>query len=173
MTVLAPMRPMAFESYITAAAAAYAEDNVAAGRWPIEGALERSCADLADSLPQGLATPDHYLFEILDGADGPAVGILWFGIVTRHGLRSAFVYDIEIKPEFRRRGHAKRAFEAMEKLVGALGLDSIGLHVFGHNPGAQDLYAKLGYRVTGINMAKKLGSGAVPAEPGAIGGTNP
>ena len=38
----------------------------------------------------------------------------------------------------------------------SLGLGSIALHVFGHNPGAQALYQSLGYGVTGFNMQKNL-----------------
>jgi ribosomal protein S18 acetylase RimI-like enzyme len=150
------MRAEVYDAYFQAAVAGYAEDNVASSRWPREGALERSRADLESSLPQGLATPDNYLFEIKVTETGSAVGVLWFAVEERHGIRSAFVYDIEIKPECRRQGHAARAFQALEPLVAALGLSTIGLHVFGHNPGAQALYAKLGYAVTGLNMAKHL-----------------
>lgn len=156
MTVLAPMRPEVYDAYREAAIAGYTEDNVASGRWPREGALERSRANFESLLPQGLATPDHYLFEILAAEAGPTVGFLWFAVEERYGIRSAYVYDLAIHAESRRRGHAKRAFEALEHLVSALGLSSIGLHVFGNNPGAQALYAKLGYRVTGLNMAKHL-----------------
>ena len=120
------------------------------------GALEGSRADFDDSLPHGLATPDNYLFEIQDGEDGTTVGYLWFAVVVKHGLRSAYVYDLEVKREPRRQGHAKRAFAALEARVAALGLSSIGLHVFGHNPGAQSLYSQLGYTVTGINMIKQI-----------------
>ena len=153
------MRPQAYDAYFQAAVAGYAEDNVASSRWPREGALERSRADFESSLPQGLETPDNYLFEIKTAETGATVGALWFAVEEKHGLRSAFVYDIEIKPEWRRQGYAVRAFQALEPLVAALGLSTIGLHVFGHNPGAQALYAKLGYAVTGINMAKHLGAG--------------
>ena len=159
VTVLAPMRPEAYSAYLEAAIAAYADDNVASGRGPREGALERSRADFADSLPQGLATPDNYLFEIKTEDSGPTIGALWFAVEERHGMRGAFVYDLEIHAEWRRHGHATRAFEALESLVAELGLSSIGLHVFGHNPGAQALYTKLGYGVTGVNMAKNLGAG--------------
>ena len=38
----------------------------------------------------------------------------------------------------------------------ALGVQRIGLHVFGHNTGAQALYARLGYGVTGLNLLKPL-----------------
>jgi ribosomal protein S18 acetylase RimI-like enzyme len=158
VTALRPMQPQGFEKYAEAAILGYAHDNVTAGRWPAEGALAHSRADFEDSLPQGLATPDNYLFDILGNANGPPVGVLWFAVQVRHGLASAFVYDIEIKPEFRRQGHARRAFEALEPIVSAMGLASIGLHVFAQNPGAQALYAQLGYGVTGSNMTKHLSS---------------
>lgn len=156
MTRLSPMRPEVFAGYLDSSVAGYAQDNIDAGRWPAEGALERSRADFDDSLPQGLATPDNYLFEIQNGEDGSTVGYLWFAVVVKHGLRSAYVYDLEVMAEHRRQGHAKRAFEALEARVAALGLSSIGLHVFGHNPGAQSLYSQLGYTVTGINMIKQI-----------------
>jgi RimJ/RimL family protein N-acetyltransferase len=37
-----------------------------------------------------------------------------------------------------------------------LGLSGIALHVFGHNHGAQALYAKLGFVATNINLFKSL-----------------
>jgi ribosomal protein S18 acetylase RimI-like enzyme len=49
--------------------------------------------------------------------------------------------------------------QAIEPRVRELGVTGIGLHVFAHNPGAQALYAKLGYNVTSINMRKNLASG--------------
>ena len=157
MSVLIPMSAETFVHYQAAAVAGYAKENVDSGRWPEEGAIERSQADFAASLPQGLHTPDNYLFEINVGDDGVCVGYIWFAVVEKNGLRSAFVYDIEIKPEFRRKGHAEAAFNALEPLVLKLGLSSIGLHVFSQNTGAQSLYRKLGYGVTSVNMLKHLG----------------
>ena len=157
MTVLSPMRTEAFAPYFDAAIVGYAEDNVLSGRWPADGAIERSRADFQSSLPRGLETPDNHLFEIKAGEGGPSVGVLWFVIQVRDGLRSAHVCDLEVKAEFRRQGHAMRALRALELIVTALGLSTIGLHVFGHNLGARALYAKLGYGVTGINMMKNIG----------------
>lgn len=158
MTTLVPMRQEAFAAYLESAAAGYAEDNVASGRWPLEGALARALADFENSLPRGLATPDNFLFEIQRELDGPTVGFLWFAVLEKNGIRSAFVYDVEVKPEFRRQGHARAAFQALEPLVRDLGLSSIGLHVFGHNPEALALYHSLGYGVTGLNMLKAIGN---------------
>lgn len=159
MTVLVPITAEAFSEYLETAIAGYAKDNVDAGRWPEEGALARSHADFRSSLPQGLDTPDNYLFEIKTAQSGPTVGFIWFAIEETHGLRHAFVYDVEVKPAFRRKGHAMAALKAIEPRVRDLGVSSIGLHVFAHNPGAQALYAKLGYGVTSINMRKNLNAG--------------
>ncbi len=161
-TRLIPMSQSSFERYREAAIIAYADENITAGRWPAEGALERSRLDYAALLPEGLATPDNFLHEIhaevrSTGAEPSIqVGYLWFAVVTRNGLRSGYVYDLEVYPEFRRQGHAATAFAAMEVLARNMGLSSIGLHVFANNPGAQNLYGKLGYSVTGINMIKHL-----------------
>ena len=150
------MREEAYAAWLESSVAGYAEDKVASGQWPREDALARSLAEFAALLPQGLATPDNHLFEILATADGPTVGYLWFAVEDHHGVRGAYVYDVEIKAEFRRQGHARRAFRLLDAIVASLGLATIGLHVFGHNPGAQALYSQLGFAVTGINMLKRL-----------------
>jgi ribosomal protein S18 acetylase RimI-like enzyme len=156
VVVLVPMSAAAFAGYVEAAVAGYVEDNVASGRWPEEGALARSRTDFDASLPQGLQTPGNYLLEIRIAATGLTVGSIWFAVQEKHGLRTAFVHDVEVRPEYRRQGHVTAAFQALEPLVRDLGLPSIGLHVFGHNAGAQALYGKLGYEVTGVNMQKRL-----------------
>jgi ribosomal protein S18 acetylase RimI-like enzyme len=153
MTVLCPMRAEAFAPYFDA------DDNVLSGRWPAEGAIERSRADFESSLPQGLETPHNHLFEIKVGDDGQVIGTLWFVVQVRDGLQLAHVYDFEVKAEFRRRGHAIRTMLALEPIVIALGLSTIRLHVFGQNLGAQAFYSKLGYGVTGLNLIKRLAGG--------------
>lgn len=152
------MRAEVYPSYLQASAAGYAEDNIASGRWPKEGALARSLAEYEVLLPRGVATPSQHLFEILSAEGGPTVGYIWFAVQEKHGVRSAFIYDVEIKPEFRRQGHAKRAFRALEKFIGTLNVTSICLHVFAKNTGAQALYRALGFAVTGMNMRKPLGN---------------
>ena len=151
MTTLIPMQPASFANYREMAVKGYAEDNVASGRWPEAGSLQRSYEDFDESLPLGLGTPDNYLYEITDEVTNSVVGILWFAVVLKNGIKSAFVYDVEVISKHRRQGHGRAAFDALEPLVKSLGLSSVGLHVFGHNPGAQALYESLGYGVTGVN----------------------
>ena len=156
MATLVPMSDEAFDTYFEQAIEGYAQDNVDSGRWPEEYALQWSRADLEESLPQGLDTPNNYLFEIVSGDGGDSVGALWFAVTEQHDTKSAFVYDIEIAPKHRRKGFAAAAFRALETAAGELGLTNIGLHVFHHNAEAIALYNKLGFRATGLNMLKDI-----------------
>jgi len=80
------------------------------------------------------------------------------------------VYDVYVRPEHQRKGHAGRAFAALEVEAHRLGLTGIALHVFGHNAGAQALYQKLGYVPTNINMFKPLASADAPGPTQSLQG---
>lgn len=159
MTVLAPMRTEAFAAVIEAAVSAYAADNVAVGRWPAAEALSLSRAETERLLPQGLATPGHQIYEIRDETRADFVGFVWFAVMQRGSAKAAYVYQIQVWDEFRRRGHARAALLEVEVMARAQGLSSVGLHVFAHNPKAQALYASLGYELQSLNMLKRLGQG--------------
>jgi ribosomal protein S18 acetylase RimI-like enzyme len=160
MTTLAPMSPLSFARYLESAPASYAQDNIAVNRWPALDAVQRARDDLAVALPLGLATPDNHLYDVMSelSADGQGcvVGMLWFAYEMKHGIRIAYVYDIDIYPPYRRQGHARRAFAQMELLALGQCVERIDLHVFAHNPAAQSLYRSLGYNVTGVNMSKTV-----------------
>jgi ribosomal protein S18 acetylase RimI-like enzyme len=156
MTQLLPMTEAAYERFRARAVVEYAKENVAAGRWPEQGALERSEQAHEQLLPQGRATPGQYLFTVRDESAGVDVGTLWLAVTESPSGRAGYVYDVAIDPEHRRRGHARAAFVALEGIARELGLREIGLHVFAHNPGAEALYRALGYRVTGTNMQKQI-----------------
>ena len=146
-----------FDAYRSASAAGYAEENVASGRWPADGAVARAIEEFDQSLPNGLATPFNHVYEIRDEALGETVGVIWFAEIEKNGVKSAFVYDVEISRQHRKSGHASAAFRQLEPIVRALGLSSIGLHVFSQNVAAQALYRSLGYGVVSLNMLKHLG----------------
>ncbi len=156
MTILAPMRIENFASYLESAVIGYAEDNVTSGRWPRESALARAKAEFERLLPQGLATPSNHIFEIRESKEGATVGSLWFLEHEIFGNRSAFVYDLKVSEQYRRQGHAKRAFFAFESVALKLNISNIALHVFEHNTNARALYHELGYSITGVNMRKSI-----------------
>lgn len=152
---LVPMSEADYAAYVAGAIPNYAAEKVASGQWTEAESLALSKKSLDELLPQGRQTPDNHLFTVLDDQSVP-VGMLWVAAQARAGERVAYVYDVSVKPEHRRKGHAASAFIALEGKVRELGLAGIALHVFGHNAAAQALYAKLGYAPTNINMYKPL-----------------
>ena len=155
MQTLRPMTEAEYASWLVDAIAEYAAQKMGAGAWAADEAPARSAKEHADLLPQGLATPDQHLLAICDAA-GARVGWLWFAETQRVGKRVAYVYDVSVMPERQRQGHARRALQALEPRVQALGLAGVALHVFGHNQAARALYDQLGYAPTSINLFKPV-----------------
>lgn len=161
MTALRKMSDEAFVEYAENPSPNYAREKVASGEWHEETALEKARQLFSEMLPQGLDTPDNHLYEIVDEWDEVTVGTLWFSVRERAGKKSAYVWDVVVKSEHQRKGHASRAFRELEEKVMAMGLDGIGLNVFGENVSAQRLYARLGYKPVNIFMYKHLEKGTI------------
>lgn len=156
MVRLVPISEPEFRAWLEKAVVEYAEDKLRSGNWSAADALQRSEREFAELLPAGRASPNQHIFSIQDQDLAANVGVLWFAVSDRGTRRSAFVYDFVIFEEFRRRGYATQALRALEEKVKELGIDTIGLHVFGHNHAARALYEKMGYVVTNVNMSKDL-----------------
>jgi ribosomal protein S18 acetylase RimI-like enzyme len=138
------LRPMTGEEYagfINGEAEGFAEELVTAGM-EREQALDRSRTMMDELLPAGQESPGME-FHVAEVAGEP-VGDLWLS--TRETM--AFVYNIEVRPEQRRRGYGAAIMNAGAHRCRELGHPVLGLNVFAHNPGARALYDKLGYRVT-------------------------
>jgi ribosomal protein S18 acetylase RimI-like enzyme len=82
--------------------------------------------------------------------------MLWFAVKKKFDARIAYVFDVSVRPERQREGHAMRALVALEEEVRRLGLSGIALHVFGHNAGARALYDRLGFQPTNISLFKPV-----------------
>ena len=154
-SALRPMTPAEYAEWVEQSIAAYALDKVASGQWSAETSLELSRKENSELLPLGLDTPGNHLFVVVD-REAAAVGMLWFAVKKKFGADIAYVFDVSIRPERQREGHAARAFLALEEKVRDLGLAGIALHVFGHNDAARALYAKLGFRATNISLFKPI-----------------
>ena len=155
MSALRPMTASEYAGWFGQSITGYAADKVASGQWTPEESLELSRKELAELLPLGLETPGNHFFAVVD-SQAVSVGMLWFGVKKRFGADIAYVFNISIRPERRREGHAARAFLALEEEVGRRGLSGIALHVFGHNDAARALYDKLGFRPTNISLFKPI-----------------
>jgi ribosomal protein S18 acetylase RimI-like enzyme len=149
------MTAVEFDEYLPGAVAAYAAEKAQAGNWAESEALDKSAQEYHDLLPQGVETPDNYLFTIQNDA-GAAVGMIWLAVMANRAAPFGFIYDFAIDEQQRRKGYGRQAMLALEDEARKLRLDTLKLHVFGHNRAARALYEQIGYEATNINMAKRI-----------------
>ena len=152
MTKLVPMHQEDLEPYLERGIREYADDHVRNGNWSAEEALERSRKEFEQLLPEGVNSRDQFLYSIVDKTDGDKIGLLWVQVKDQ----KAFIYDFIIDESFRGKGYGKQALLALDEKLKSMDVESVGLHVFGDNITAQELYRKMGYQITGIHMKKTL-----------------
>jgi len=150
---LVPMTEEQYRTYRESADESYARSIAETGA-PWAEAVEQAAKSFADLLPDGLATPDHHFWVAYVGDD--EVGMLWVRIKPGSTGSQAFGFGFEVREDLRRQGYGRAIMVAAEEKCRELGVVSIGLHVFGHNPGARSLYEQMGFEVTGYNMRKTL-----------------
>jgi len=156
MIRLTPMTPPEFDAFWERAIPEYAEEKVRAGNWLADGALEQAFGAFRELLPNGLATPGNHLFSIELSATGQTAGLIWLAEERSGAPPTGAIFELYVEEGFRRRGIARQAMLAIEPIARQFGLQSLRLHVFGHNAPARALYESLGYGVTNVNMAKPL-----------------
>jgi ribosomal protein S18 acetylase RimI-like enzyme len=154
MVKLVPMDPSDFDAYLERSTAGYAEEHVKTGNWQASDALEKARAEFNHLLPDGLKTRNEFVFSILDEAAGKKIGILWVEVKMDETPRRAFGYDFEIYKEYRGKGFGKQALLALDEKLKSMDVESMGLHVFAHNTTAFELYKKMGFEMTNIQMRK-------------------
>lgn len=151
-----PFDEVDFHAWLTEAIPSFALANVEDGRWTLAEAIEKSREAHAALLPQGLHTPGQFFVHLHDTLRGERVGMLWWAEADKGGRTEAYVYNITIAEEARRRGHARAALLELEGVARAHGVHQLGLHVFGHNHGARRLYESLGFEPTSLTLRKLL-----------------
>jgi ribosomal protein S18 acetylase RimI-like enzyme len=134
----------------------YANEQVKSGAWQPTDAAERARAEIDEMLPEGLSTPKHYLFSVMEDSVESPVGALWIFLRERNMLIEAFISDLVIFESFRRRGFASQALTELDAKAKELGAAKIRLQVFGHNHAARMLYEKIGYATVNVYMDKRL-----------------
>ncbi len=153
MTItLRPMPEDRLVDWIARSRGVYVDERMQSGE-SREVAEARVTRSYAENFPDNRALPTHRFFDVMEG-DEP-VGLLWIGPQVE-GSTSWWVFDIEIFEPYRRRGFARAALELGHAEVESLGGTAIGLNVFGFNTGARELYEKLGYEVTSVQMKLSL-----------------
>ena len=152
---LNPMNQEEYANFRIRSIKDFAEEKVQAGTWAVEEAQERAEASYEKYLPEGLNTPGNYIYNVVHEADGK-VGYIWFNITENRRDKDAFLLDIVVEETHRGKGYGTETMEALEQEALSLGVNRIGLHVFGHNVRASSLYRKMGYEVTDLTMYKEI-----------------
>jgi GNAT superfamily N-acetyltransferase len=139
--VLDPMTSDEYDVFMAGEVEGFAEELISAGM-DRERAVERSHTLTQELLPSGIESPGMEFHTAR--VDDTVVGELWLST----GDTMAFVYNIVVRPEQRRRGYGAGIMNAAALRCRELGHPVLGLNVFAHTPGARALYDKLGYEVT-------------------------
>ncbi|QMU70513.1 GNAT family N-acetyltransferase [Streptacidiphilus sp. P02-A3a] len=134
----------------------YVFSIVRAGAHDEEQARQKSSADLAQLLPQGLGTPGHS-FHVLEAA-GRRIGTGWLNHGYLPGV--TFGYSLFIEPDQRGSGYGRTAMALGERATVAAGDSALMFTVFGGNEVAMNLYTSAGYRVLTEHRSIELGRGS-------------
>jgi ribosomal protein S18 acetylase RimI-like enzyme len=151
---LQPLQPDEYGAWAANERDEYARDISENGDTPIEAARQKADRDMAEILPLGLDTPNHWMFWLEHG--GGRVGRLWLSERVIDGRRSLFIFDIHVDEAHRGRGFGRAAMLLTEREAKARGIDRVELNVFGGNSVARGLYQSLGYIERSVRMAKDL-----------------
>lgn len=85
--------------------------------------------------------------------DKKQLGFVWFQLKPQE--RSAFGYDIYLKPEFRSQGIGRKVMKLCGEKLKALGVDTVEICVFEHNEIARRLYNSLGFKIKGFDEKRR------------------
>ena len=144
---LVPVTPEERHAFTRALIADYAEWLVDRGDAPsLDAALERARPEIEAEMA-AVADPDGLLWSALD-ASGATVGWLWVQTAAPDlPPNAAYLSQILVRPEARRRGHALAMLAAMDEELAARGIAEIHLHTNNTNLPGQQLYARAGYEL--------------------------
>ena len=151
---LRPLRGDEYPAWAANEADEYARDISENGDTPIDAAREKAARDMVEILPQGIDTPNHWMYLLEH--DGANVGRLWLAVRVIDGRRAMYIFDIHIDEAFRGRGFGRAAMLLTEREALARDIHRVELNVFGGNTVARGLYRSLGYVERAVHMAKDL-----------------
>jgi GNAT superfamily N-acetyltransferase len=159
---LVPLSPPELRDFMERQIAEYAEEEVRAGHWSREEAMELSRGVTSKFFTEDSAAQGHRFFKGVDEA-GREVGWIWVGPPpTELGLeRARWLYQITVAESSRGRGYGRGMLQAMEDLLAGEGVRELYLNVFRWNRVARSLYDSAGYEVvqdwqTETRMRKRL-----------------
>jgi ribosomal protein S18 acetylase RimI-like enzyme len=143
-----------FSDYRRRSLESYAQDISRNFKRPIGEVRVEARKQVKQILSNGLATRGHFLYTIHERNTGATVGHIWVNIDNRK--KRAFLYDIFIHEPYRGKGYGRQTLTLIERKLRKCGITNLGLHVFGHNKIAINLYKTQGFYTASLNMQKDL-----------------
>lgn len=152
--MLAEMTGKQFQAWLATGLADYVGDRIRSGESPD---LARKTAEdsFRNLFPGGEPLPGHVVRIAVDAA-GKSFGAVWVGPQADAPANEWWVWDIAVDENARGLGYGRQIMKLAEDEVRMRGGTRLGLHVFGFNKVAQNLYESLGYEPTSIRMSKDL-----------------
>jgi ribosomal protein S18 acetylase RimI-like enzyme len=129
--------------FLEAILPSYVAERAAADHVSSEAADRYARAQYAQLLPDGHLTAGHHFLRMVAINSGQSVGGVWFWIDSEN--KQAFLYNITILPQYRRRGFASDALMLIEEIAREAGCATLGLNVFSSNSEAIALYSRVGF----------------------------
>ncbi len=107
-------------------------------------------------------SPGRQRFIVAYDASGRLAGVAWIKeeMDTVNYERYAYLYDLEVRREHRRRGLGRALLERAIEYCRRNGYDRIGLRVELRNSAALRLYLRAGFRPSALFMELRLDGGA-------------
>lgn len=151
-----PMNEHDFTRFLDYIIPEYAADIVSNYRFSEEDALLQARHETQFYLPDGAHTEGQVLLCILanSGNQKQHIGFLWYK--PDHAMRSAWIYDFYLFPQWRNKGFGGMALKELERNLLAEGIIQLKLRVAADNPHAKHVYEASGFAVSGFNMNKML-----------------
>ncbi len=156
MIYLKPMDQSVFNQFKITSQNEYAKNFATAEGVSLEYGLKNAAEQFSKLVPHGLETPCQLFFEALEEKTDISVGYLWLSNKEHMGRKITSINDIIIHTMHRGRGLGKALMSCVEHEAQKAGSSKLRLHVFYHNEVARNLYARMGFQPTNLDMAKFL-----------------
>ena len=136
-----------YRAYISTLIPNFATELEKTGDFTREEALRETRQMVKELLTKGIETSNHFLFNVMAESEIQPIGILYIALQEEGTIKNAFIYDIEIKENYRGCGFGALVMRRAEEFARGYNAAEIWLHVFAANTIAIRLYQKLGYEV--------------------------
>ena len=113
---------------------------------------ENSIENVRSEFRAIIFNPKNTICYITD--DNTKIGYIFYNINESNNF--TFLYNIRIFDEFQKKGYGTRSLNLLEEKMKENNIKYIKLHVFAHNKIARNLYKKLNYIESSINMVKEI-----------------